>query len=266
MTRKRQVDWSNRVVQLDLWSALEVAEELPEDADLQEIWTSLDIALEALSMRAQLTLAGEVIARLAQIIQDRAWLTISELDQLRNTEGPVMPPGAFDRFVRQSMQIDFERFVEAPLVPPRRVQEVTQAEFPDDGRSVVVELDQAALLEALEAEVEFDLPQTFEQAISLAHSENVQEWDEAIQQCFASQTDQLMRFLELTRVIQERSQEKGEELGAISVQTWLALLLGDYQLEQRGAFYQAETLWARRVIEISIDSSGTGLLKMNKPY
>ena len=241
MTRKRQVDGSSRVV-LDLWSALEVAEDLPEEADLEEIWTSLDIALEALSVRAQLKLAGEAIARLAQIIQDRAWLTISELEQLGNTEGPIMPPGSFDRFVRQSMQVNFEPFIEAPPVPPRMIQEVTQAEFPNDGRSVVVELDQAALLEALEAEVEFDLPQTFEQAISLAHSENVEEWNRAIQQCFVLQPHQANLFLELIRAIQSMSGEEGNSQGVV-VGTWLALLLGAYNLEQRGEFYQVETLW-----------------------
>ncbi|KAM3091342.1 hypothetical protein ACKFKF_33345 [Phormidesmis sp. 146-12] len=244
MTRKRQGNAS--IVQLDLWEVLDVAEAVPEEADLAQIWTSLDSALEVLSVRAQLKLAGEAISRLAQIVQDRAWLTISELEQLGNVEGPVMPPRAFDHFVRQSMQVNFEQFVEAPSVPPRITPDVTQAEFPDDGRSVVVELDQAVLLEALEAEVEFALPQTFEQAISLAHSENVQAWDEAIQQCFASQPEQSMRFLELARAIQERSQEKEEELGTISVQTWLALLLGEYILEQRGAFYQVETLWIRQ--------------------
>jgi hypothetical protein len=244
MIRKRQGDAS--IVQLNLWDVLDGAEAVPEEADLAEIWTSLDSALEALSVSAQLKLAGEAISRLAQIVQDRAWLTISELEQLGNTEGPVMPIGVFDRFVRQSMQVDFEQFIEAPSVPPRVIRDVTQAEFPNDGRSVVVELDRAVLLEALEAEVEFAELQTFEQAISLAHSENVPAWDGAIQQCFASQSDQSMRFLELTRAIQERSQEKGEELEAMSTQTWLALLLGDYQLEQRGAFYQAETLWVRR--------------------
>ena len=175
MTREKFVNSS--IVQLDLWSALGVAEDVPEEADLPAIWTSLDLALESLSVRAQLTLAGDAIARIAQLIQDRAWLTIKELDQVDNPEGPVMPIGALDRFVRQSMQVRFERFVEAPPVPLRRSQGVTQAEFPDDGRSVVVELDPAALLSALDAELEFVEPQTVEQATSLAYSENVQEWN-----------------------------------------------------------------------------------------
>lgn len=244
MARKRQGDAS--IVQLDLWSVLDVAEAVPEEADLAQIWKSLDSALEVLSMRAQLKLAGEAISRLAQIIQDRAWLTLSELEQLGNVEGPVMPIGAFDRFVRQSMQVNFEPFVEAPSVPPRIIQEVTQAEFPDDGRSVVVELDRAVLLEELEAEVEFAELQTFEQAISLAHSENIQEWDRAIQKYFEAHLHQSIPFTDLTIAINVMGEGEAKEPQASWAQTWLALLLGGYELEQRGEFYQAETIWITR--------------------
>ncbi len=67
----RQMDSSSKVVQLDLWSALDVAEDLPEEADLQELWASLEVALEPLSVHAQLTLAGDAIVRLAQLVQER---------------------------------------------------------------------------------------------------------------------------------------------------------------------------------------------------
>ncbi len=246
MTRKRLFDSSRWTVQLDLWDALEVAEDIPEEADLEEIWTSLEVALAPLEVRAQLKLAGDAIARIAQLIQDRAWLTIQEIHQLDQSEGPVMSIGAFDRFVRQSMQVNFEPFIEAPPTPPRLSQSVTQAEFPDDGRSVVVEIDRAALLEALEAEVEFVEPETVEQAISIAHSENVQEWNSAIKQYFAAQPNSSISFLELARAIQARSEEKSGGKQSVPVQTWLALLLGDYKLEQRGEFYQAETFWVTR--------------------
>ncbi len=90
MTRKRPFDSSSWTVQLDLWNALEVAEDIPEEADLEEIWTSLEVALAPLEMRAQLKLAGDAIARIAQLIQDRAWLTIQETHQLDQSEGPVI--------------------------------------------------------------------------------------------------------------------------------------------------------------------------------
>ncbi len=239
----RQMDSSSKVVQLNLWSALDVAEDLPEEADLQELWASLEVALEPLSVRSQLTLAGDAIVRLAQLVQDRAWLTITELHQLSNTEGPVMPIGAFDRFVRQSMQVNFEQFIEAPPVPPRQSQETHQSELPDDERSVVAEVDRALLLEALEAEVDFAETETYEQAIALAHDENVQEWKDAVSQYFAEQAHRSVPFLELIKAIPARSEEAVDNLRSVPVQTWLALLLGEYKLEQRGEFYQADTLW-----------------------
>lgn len=232
------------VLQLDLWSALDFAEDVPEEADLQELWASLEVALEPLSVRSQLTLAGDAIVRLAQLVQDRAWLTIEELHQLGNTEGPIMAAEAFDRFVRQSMQVNFEPFIEAPPVPPRIGSQVSHStEFPDDGRSVVAEVDRALLLDALKPEVDFVEIETYEQAIALAHSENVQEWNRAILKYFASQPNLSIPFLELIGAIQARREEEASEPQTVVVQTWLALLLGDYQLEQRGEFYQAETLW-----------------------
>jgi len=245
MNRKQFFDSS--IVQLNLWDALDLAEDVPEDADLAGIWTSLDLALEALSVCAQLTLAGDAIARIAQLVQDRAWLTIEELHQLSNTEGPVMPIGAFDRFVRQSMQVNFEPFIEVPPVPPRIGLQVSHStEFPDDGRSVVAEVDRALLLEALEPEVDFVEIETYEQAIALAHSENVQGWNSAILQCFVSHPSQSIPFLELTRMIYTTNKGEVKEPQSVLVQTWLALLLGEYQLEQRGEFYQADTLWVTR--------------------
>jgi hypothetical protein len=80
---------------------------------------------------------------------------------------------------------------------------------------------------ALEAEVEFVELETVEQVISLAYSENVQEWNNAILQYFAAQPNSSISFLKLTRAIQIGSEEAGGPR-SIPVQTWLALLLGEY--------------------------------------
>lgn len=144
------------------------------------------------------------------------------------------------------MQVNLEPFIEAPSVPPRLSQVVNKAEFPDDGRSVVVEVDRAALLKALDAEVEFVKTETVEQAIALAYSENVQEWNNPISQYFAAQPNLSIPFLEVTGAIQARSETEAGKSRTVAVQTWLALLLGEYQLEQRGEFYQADTLWVAR--------------------
>lgn len=190
-------------------------------------------------MRSQLKLAGDAIARIAQIIQDRAWLTIEEIHQGGNAEGPIMPPGAFDRFVRQSMQVNLAPFVEVPPVPLRAPPVGNQSEFPDDGRSVVAEIDQAALLEVLEAEPELDESESYNGAIAIAHSENVQDWISAIQQYFAAQPQRSIPLADLTRAMNDLSAAEDNEPRSVWVNTWLALLLGEYRLEQRGEFYQA---------------------------
>ncbi|BAU15738.1 unknown protein (plasmid) [Leptolyngbya sp. NIES-3755] len=244
MVQKRQFQHSSQVVQLELWTVIESAEEVPEQADLEQIWSILDVAPDCLSVRSQLKLAGDVIDRMAQIIHDRALLTIEEIHHIGNAEGPIMPPGAFDRFVRQSMQVNLMQFVEAPSVPPRAMPVGSRFDYPNDGRSVVAEIDQAALLEALDEELQFfEEPETYEQALALAHSENVQDWVNAIEQCFAVQPSNCIPLTELVTLMGEVSQEEVSEPQRLWVKTWLALLLGEYRLEQRGEFYQIETVW-----------------------
>jgi hypothetical protein len=60
--------------------------------------------------------------------------------------GPVVPANFFDRFVRQSMHVDFAQFVEPPTPLPRKSPCRQLRSFPNDGRSVVGVLDKAALL------------------------------------------------------------------------------------------------------------------------
>lgn len=254
MARKQQLQRSGRVVQLELWTVIESAEEVPEQADLEQIWSILDVALDALSVRSQLKLVGDVIDRMAQIIHDRALLTIGEIHHIGNVEGPIMPPGAFDRFVRQSMRVNLMQFVEAPSIPPRAIQVDSKFDYPNDGRSVVAEIDQAALLEALDEELKFfEEPETYEQAISLAHTENVQDWINAIEQYFEAQPDQAILFTDLTAAINTISEKEAKKSQISWVQTWLALLLGGYQLEQRGEFYQAKTIWVKRCWSLAVE-------------
>lgn len=249
MVRKRLSDASDStVIQLHLWEALEVAEAVPETADLADIWASFELALQPLTVRSQLGLAGEVIDRLAQIIHDRALLTIADLQQVSNSEGPIMPPGAFDRFVRQSMQVNFAQFVEAPLVPPRLASKSNDSTLLEAEQSVVATLETSVLIAALETEgvlvdeVPVTYEQAYEQALALAHSENVQEWIQAIQQYFAEQPHCPIPFTELAAA-RVWTNEDMHELRGMWTKTWLALLLGEYQLEQRGEFYQPETIW-----------------------
>ena len=83
-------------------------------------------------------------------------------------KGPVVTADFFDKFVRQSMHVDFAQFVEPPPPLPRQVSQRSRRNFPNDGSSVVGLLDKAALLEAVKPESEFRDDVTPAQALSVA--------------------------------------------------------------------------------------------------
>jgi hypothetical protein len=68
-----------------------------------------------------------------------------------------------------------------------------------------------------------------EKALQVAHDENVSDWIETIATWIDAQPIQVISLLELQR-----------SLPISLIEIWLALLLGSYKLEQRGAFYSGE--------------------------
>jgi hypothetical protein len=147
----------NQFVQLELnlWEVLSEAALAPEDADLQQLWVKLESTVAPLELQDKLRIAAEAIAKMAQLVRDRSLLTMEELQALGSDEGPIMPSDAFDRYVRQTMQVDFEQFVEPLPNLPRKTSASGSNQFPDDGRSVVAVVDKETLLQALpESEIE----------------------------------------------------------------------------------------------------------------
>jgi hypothetical protein len=81
---------------------------------------------------------------------------------------------------------------------------------------------------------EIDPEVAYQQAIALAHDEDVSAWGEAI----STRLDEFGQPISLL-----------ELQGSIEmplVQVWLALLLNGIPLEQRGSFYQTEQVWVLR--------------------
>jgi hypothetical protein len=77
-------------------------------------------------------------------------------------------------------------------------------------------------------------PETaFQQAMALAHDENVSEWGAAIS-IWLNALDETQASVAM---VQLRS------IQMPLVQVWLALLLNGFQLEQRGDFYQTDQVW-----------------------
>lgn len=221
-------------LELPLWELLREAAIAPDVADVGQLLDGLDQAMSALNTVGQLQVAARAIEQIVQVFEWRSSLAFEELVATHSEEGPVMPDDAFDRYVRQSMEVDFEPFVEPLESLPRKAPERSIGE----GESAVGELDQAALLQALDEQMSqapwLTEVEAFNRAIATAHDENVAEWVGAIEQWMREQSIGEVSLVQLQQSI---------DLPLISL--WLALLLGGYSLKQRGEFYQGEQIWVQ---------------------
>jgi hypothetical protein len=205
-----------RQLEFNLWSLLETATDEPESADLTAIWRSLDQTLEPMTVRSQLATAGRAVSQIAEVIQARSGLIFEEIDSFTQDEGPRMPRDAFDRFVRQSMHVDFSQFIETTAIPPRlRSQEIDD----DEMLSTVQEMEKEALLELLPEELMFDEVEAKEVALGVAHGEDITDWVQEITTALGEDTT-----LSLTQL---RSQ-----LSRPLIELWLGLLLGGFRLRR----------------------------------
>ena len=168
-------------LELDLWDVLSTARQTPEDTNLPMVFKLLDLTLVDLDTRSQLRIAGEAVCQIADLFCDRSNFLFEELHSRTANGEPIMADDAFDRYVRQSMVVDFDQFVEPLQSLPRKIPEPTKY-----GNSIVSEIDKEVLIQALEQESLLSFEEEFELAISNAHTENVSAWVEAIAHCIAN--------------------------------------------------------------------------------
>jgi hypothetical protein len=124
------------------------------------------------------------------------------------------------------MVVDFDQFIEPLQSLPRNIPEQTK-----HGNSIVGAIDKEVLIQALEQESLLSVEEEFERAISTAHAEDVSAWVEAIAHCIANNSSPI-RLMDLQKAVQ-----------LPIIETWLGLLLGDFNLEQRGEFYDSSKIW-----------------------
>ncbi|MBD2463070.1 hypothetical protein H6G89_18705 [Oscillatoria sp. FACHB-1407] len=221
-------------LELPLWEMLQEATIAPDEADLQQLLNVLDESLLQLDVPGQLQVAAEAIAQIVALFQERSMLAFEELEATNSDEGPVMPHDAFDRYVRQTMEVDFEQFIEPlaslPRKPPERSGEVAPT------GSVVGELDQVALLQALDEQMKehpgLTEVEAFNQAMAIAHDEDVSNWIGAIATWMNERQTEVAPLMQIQQAMEMPL-----------VQLWLALLLGGFALEQRGEFYETGQIW-----------------------
>lgn len=220
-------------LELDLWQSLETASRFPETADLRSLCDALEQTLSDQSLAEQLAVAGDVLVQLSEVHAARADLLISRWERRYNPKEPVVNlEECVDLFV-QSLSLDVTDLFEEPEPMQYPANRKKKSSAQADG-SVVGEVDKDALLnwvDQMAAEQTLDELQIAEQIRDLAHGENVEEWSKAIAQ-YLQHLHSNIRLPDLQQALKMSI-----------VELWLGLLLGGYPLEQRGEFYNSQTLW-----------------------
>jgi hypothetical protein len=225
-----------RQLELDLWQSLDAAVRYPETANVQRLCDALEGAIADHPLQEQLQIAGELLRQISEVYAARATWLMDGWEYRHNPQEPIVALDGDANFFAQSLSLELEDLFEEPeaVVYPseRRSRSTPQG-------TIVGELDKEALLNALDQRLaehpEMTESEAFEAAIAVAHGEDVTSWVGAIAQVLAEQDGEQGREQTLLG-LQAR-------LRMPWVEVWLAVLLGGYPVEQRGEFYQRETIW-----------------------
>jgi hypothetical protein len=218
--------------QLCLWDLLAEATRLPLDAQLWMLFEDLDEAIAGLLIEQQISVAGEGLARVGEIVSLRAESYLQEINYLLHPEQePVMALDVFDRYVRQSMVVDLEQFCAAPELPEVERGYVRSAVKPMTEEEVRAEVVAAI------CDDEPDSP------FALAHDEDIGGWSARITDCLVGAGGS-MGFWSIVDVT-----------GLKPIEVWLGLLLGSGCSMQRSRTGGDEDFYRRGgILVVGIDS------------
>ncbi|MGV0024423.1 hypothetical protein [Phormidesmis priestleyi] len=174
----------------------------------------------------RLQVAGEALLGLAELCAARASVLISEWEE--GDRDPIVERGFFADVVRQTMAVDLSDLLE-PTPPRQRRTKSTS----NPAGSIAAPVDKAAVL-AMVDQLAADDQETQKQIIfATAHSEDMTRWTAAIAHCLQAAPDYPVSIAQLS-----------QSLRISWVEVWLGVLLGDFQLEQQGEFYEAP-VWVK---------------------
>lgn len=210
-----------RQLELDLGDVFEDAADVPEEANILELWRQFEGVMLELPWREQLRLGGEVLAQLADICEAKSEVLWDDWQDAHNTHGPVLDGDWLKGITRQTQELDFSDLVQHSGYTQRDPLEPL-----NDDEFVAGEVDKASALALVDALAE-DVAK--EQALAVSHAENVSDWIETLMKKRASGSQRLIDLQQHVKMP--------------LVEVWIAVLLGDFTLEQRGSFYETEHLW-----------------------
>jgi chromatin segregation and condensation protein Rec8/ScpA/Scc1 (kleisin family) len=213
-----------RHLESELESAFETASLAPQQVNLSAEWERFERFLEDLPHYDRLKLAGLLIAYLANLYEVKASRLLEAWEDAFHPQDPTFSEDWLKGLVRQEQQVDLSLFTK-----PNRRRSKSPAHDPDPEDSVVATVDKSKMLEMLD---QMSLEEAAQKAVSTAHDENVSDWNAEILTWFHQHHRSEISLKELQ-----------QSLNMPLIQLWLALLLGQYQLQQRGDFYSLDSIW-----------------------
>ena len=229
---------NEKFVQLEIWDLLEEAKQEPLEVDWKFLLDSLDMSLVGLEVSQQLKVASEALLQMVEVFCVRNAEVFEELELYKSNDGAVMGDRDFATFVRQTMEIDFDEFIE-PLV-----SQIPRSHTHSEGngsQSIVEVVDRDVLLESAEESQESSPPEVDDSVVEIAYQENVSDWVGTITNYFVVMGIEKTTWSELV-----------ENLNIAPVEILLGLLLGDFTLSQiqnqSSSFYDSEILIEHLII------------------
>lgn len=211
----------------DFWQELQDGTTMPQAANLKRLCELLDWVIAHLPEAQQLEAAGRAIEQMAKIYALRFNLLIGsweEADSFLGEALPVLDLETLEIWMRQSMSVDLDALIEQPKSKRNHNR---QTHYSTDSVLAVVEPE--ALLRMVE-QIEVEESQMIQQ---LAGEEDPTRWSAAIAQWFQSHAPSP----------QVRLSDLLCQIDMPWVEIWMGLLLGEFELEQQGAFYSASHIW-----------------------
>jgi hypothetical protein len=213
---------------------------------LSDLWQELDVAMIDLDDQSLLKVAGDVIAQIAAIFAVKTGMSLEEVIASATPDGPVMRLDEFEGYVRQTMQIDLEQYIEP--VPSLEVPQ--SPEYSDTAwhtfqgyhameSSIVSDVSTSTLedwIKLLQTLTDRSEGAEMEKIKQLSHGEDIEAWSEQLRVCL----EKLLAQRNKNRVIAFLDLVQNMKMPASEV--WLAFLLGEhgYQLRRKNEdFYSA---------------------------
>jgi hypothetical protein len=193
----------------------------PEQVSMAHFWQMTEQLLQHLPDLDQLRVGGNVMALLAEVHEAKADRFLADWEERHNDEGPVMEEDLLAGLVQRTMYLDLADLIRPKVKAPKRRVSIESVAKPVEKKQVL------EMLEQMEEET------SKQQALSVAHDENVSAWIEAIGQ-WLNQTaipTQGIWFSELSAALGQGATKMSP------IKIFLALLLGGFQLHQPGEFY-----------------------------